>query len=74
MFYVGTLSRTTPNRAGNPYPPKPVLRRQYDFAQFHPNFEEEHPGSGQVPSTTNLTRGLAAQQLFRVPSCTVKAL
>ncbi|GFT20229.1 hypothetical protein TNCV_4060371 [Trichonephila clavipes] len=38
---------------------------QYDLAQFHPNFEGEHSGSGQRPST-NFRRGHAARRLFRV--------
>ncbi|GFV95071.1 uncharacterized protein TNCV_3708671 [Trichonephila clavipes] len=33
-----------------------------------PNFEGEHSGGGQR-SPTNLTRGLAARWLFRVPPC-----
>ncbi|GFU93772.1 hypothetical protein TNCV_1659971 [Trichonephila clavipes] len=38
------------------------------FGSFNPNFEGEHPGGGQGPST-NLTRGLAAGRLFKVPPC-----
>ncbi|GFT64657.1 hypothetical protein TNCV_4399441 [Trichonephila clavipes] len=42
-------------------------------ARFHLNFEREQPGGGQGPPTSltlplNHTRGLAAQQLFKVPS------
>ncbi|GFW38136.1 hypothetical protein TNCV_602121 [Trichonephila clavipes] len=29
-----------------------ALSTAYDFARFHSNFEEEYPGTGQVPSTT----------------------
>ncbi|GFT42340.1 hypothetical protein TNCV_1786361 [Trichonephila clavipes] len=42
--------------------------------RFHPNFEGEHPGGGSRVShlsspATNLTSGLAARRLFRVPPC-----
>ncbi|GFU08029.1 hypothetical protein TNCV_1527671 [Trichonephila clavipes] len=44
------------------------------LSPFHPNFEEEQPGSSKGPFTflppaTNLPRGLAARRLFRVPPC-----
>ncbi|GFV38101.1 hypothetical protein TNCV_3829481 [Trichonephila clavipes] len=47
---------------------------QYNLAQFHPNFEGEHPKGGlgvyRLSSPfINLARGLAAQRLFRVTPC-----
>ncbi|GFW82877.1 uncharacterized protein TNCV_3494471 [Trichonephila clavipes] len=38
------------------------------FSSVHPNLEGKHQGGGLGPST-NLTRGLAARRLFKVPPC-----
>ncbi|GFT05267.1 hypothetical protein TNCV_123031 [Trichonephila clavipes] len=49
-------------------------RCQYNVARFRPNLEGEHSGGGKRPPhlsspSINLTRGLAARRLFRVPPC-----
>ncbi|GFX41066.1 hypothetical protein TNCV_2217641 [Trichonephila clavipes] len=47
---------------------------QYDLARFNPNFEGEQHwrwlGTDHLSSpSSNLTRGLVARRLFRVPLC-----